>query len=214
MMALILPVIPATGLKRSVLAAAGIGTGAGGAGGVTVAGGSLLTGTVAKVAAVTVLAGGARRGHQGGRGPQTGRPRGGPTRPASPARSHAGGCHTGGRGARPAGGPARHHPQVNKAKARAEARRRSAARTPAGERRRSRGNSRKQPRRRAPRPGPSAGGGPGPDGAAGEPVVPPGQIRKQQTPAAAPEPRRGTAKAKPEIAPKPAKPQKQKPPKP
>ena len=59
MMALILPVIPATGLKRSVLAAAGIGTGAGGAGGLTVAGGSALTGTVAKIAAVTVLAGGA-----------------------------------------------------------------------------------------------------------------------------------------------------------
>ena len=59
MMALILPVIPATGLKRSVLAAAGIGGGAGGAGGLTVAGGSALTGTVAKIAAVTVLAGGA-----------------------------------------------------------------------------------------------------------------------------------------------------------
>lgn len=59
MMALILPVIPATGLKRSVLAAAGIGTGAGGAGGLTVAGGTLLTGTVAKVALVGALAGGA-----------------------------------------------------------------------------------------------------------------------------------------------------------
>jgi RNA polymerase sigma factor (sigma-70 family) len=59
MMALILPVIPATGLKRSVLTAAGIGTGTGGAGGMTVAGSSLLSGTVAKVALVGALAGGA-----------------------------------------------------------------------------------------------------------------------------------------------------------
>ena len=59
MMALILPVIPATGFKRGVLAAVGIGGGAGGAGGATVVGGSILSGTAAKVATVAVLAGGA-----------------------------------------------------------------------------------------------------------------------------------------------------------
>ena len=58
MMALILPVIPATGFKRTVLAAVGIG-GGGGAGGATVVGGSILSGTAAKVATVAVLAGGA-----------------------------------------------------------------------------------------------------------------------------------------------------------
>ncbi len=59
MMALILPVVPATGLKRAVLAAVGAGSGAGGAGGLTVAGGSVLGGTAAKIAMVGVLAGGA-----------------------------------------------------------------------------------------------------------------------------------------------------------
>ena len=59
MMALILPVIPATGFKRGVLAAVGIGGGAGGAGGATVVGGGILSGTAAKIATVAVLAGGA-----------------------------------------------------------------------------------------------------------------------------------------------------------
>ncbi len=59
MMALILPVVPGTGLKRAVLAAMGAGGGAGSAGGLTVAGGSVLGGVVAKVALVGVLAGGA-----------------------------------------------------------------------------------------------------------------------------------------------------------
>jgi RNA polymerase sigma factor (sigma-70 family) len=59
LMALILPVVPATGLKRAVLAAVGVGSGAGGAGGLTLAGGSALTATVAKVAVVGALAGGA-----------------------------------------------------------------------------------------------------------------------------------------------------------
>lgn len=58
MMALILPVIPATGFKRGVLAAVGIG-GSGGAGGAAMVGSSVLGGTAAKVAAVAVLAGGA-----------------------------------------------------------------------------------------------------------------------------------------------------------
>jgi RNA polymerase sigma factor (sigma-70 family) len=59
MMALLLPVVPATGLKRAVLAAAGAGSGAGGAGGLTLAGSSALTATVAKVAVAGALAGGA-----------------------------------------------------------------------------------------------------------------------------------------------------------
>lgn len=59
LMALILPVVPATGLKRAVLAATGAGSGAGGAGGLTLGGGSALTATVAKVAVAGALAGGA-----------------------------------------------------------------------------------------------------------------------------------------------------------
>lgn len=58
MMALILPVVPGFGLKRSVLAAAGIGGTSGGAG-LTLAGGSAVTGIAVKVAAAGVLIAGA-----------------------------------------------------------------------------------------------------------------------------------------------------------
>lgn len=65
MMAFVLPVIPATGLKSGVLAAIGIGTGAGGAGGLTLAGGSALTTAAVKVVVAGALATGAGViGHQ------------------------------------------------------------------------------------------------------------------------------------------------------
>ena len=187
MMALILPVIPATGLKRSVLAAAGIGTGAGGAGGLTVAGGSLLTGTVAKIAAVTVLAGGAgvatkevvdreRAAPAAGEPAQRPGPRA-DRRPVSRRRPRR---------------PPRRRTGAPPPPRQARRGRRGPAQAPAADagrqRRRSRGQEQEQPRRRALRAWPPAGEEPGPDGAAGKPVVPPGQIRKQQKPAAAPKP--------------------------
>ncbi|HYI37412.1 MAG TPA: sigma-70 family RNA polymerase sigma factor [Thermoleophilaceae bacterium] len=211
MMALILPVIPATGLKRSVLAAAGFGTGAGGAGGLTVAGGSLLTGTVAKVAAVTVLAGGAGVAtkevvdHERA-APAAGEPAQRPGTGATPAGVTPAAAAPATRADRRATTP--------KAKAEAEARRKRAAGVPAAGRRQSRGKSRSNrgaaPPGLARRPAKSRGR----TAPAGKPVVPPGQIRKQQTPAAAPKPRRGTTKAKPKVVPEPARPQKQKAPKP
>ena len=200
MMALILPVIPATGLKRSVLAAAGIGGGAGGAGGLTVAGGSALTGTVAKIATVDRAGGRRRRGHQGGRGPRTRRARGGqPAR--GPARARRPVSHRRPRRPPPRR-PARHRP------ARPEARR---GRGPAQARRaarpataRSQGKSRATAARPS-GPGPQAVRGPGPDGArqAGGAA---GSAQEAADAGAARQAPAGTPRAKPKAVPKPAKP--------
>ena len=78
MMAVLLPVVPSVGLKRSVLAATGIGGGGAAGGGLVAGGGGVLGGVAssgaAKVAVVAIVAGGAATGAGvsvvGGSGPE------------------------------------------------------------------------------------------------------------------------------------------------